>query len=47
VAELALGHVKKAKQFADDGEGSSSMYGILQQEARLDFETDLVKERDA
>lgn len=49
VGEVALRHLKEAKVFAD-GEGrgldSSSMYGILRQNAGLVFETDLVRERD-
>lgn len=51
VAEVALDHLKRAKQHADsDGErmlDSSSMYGIIRQDAGLDFETELVKRRDA
>ncbi|KAM0355177.1 hypothetical protein ACHAPU_001042 [Fusarium lateritium] len=49
VAEVAIKHLKDAKQFSD-AKGrpldSSSMYGILRKEADLPFETDLVKERD-
>ncbi|KAH7192618.1 NAD binding domain of 6-phosphogluconate dehydrogenase-domain-containing protein [Fusarium flagelliforme] len=50
VAEVAIKHLKDAKKFSDNEEralDSSSMYGILRKEAGLDFETDLVKERDA
>ncbi|KAI6758842.1 hypothetical protein HG530_011082 [Fusarium avenaceum] len=49
VAEIAIKHLKDAKQFSDAEErplDSSSMYGILRKEAGLSFETDLVKERD-
>ena len=50
VAEVAIKHLKDAKKFSDE-EGrpldSSSMYGIIRKEAGIDFETDLVKERDA
>ncbi|KAM0194781.1 hypothetical protein ACHAPA_009184 [Fusarium lateritium] len=49
VAEVAIKHLKDAKQFSDVEErplDSSSMYGILRKEAGLPFETDLVKERD-
>lgn len=51
VAEVALDHLKRAKKHADEDGGrpldSSSMYGIIRQDAGLDFETDLVKKRDA
>ncbi|KAM0205805.1 hypothetical protein ACHAQI_008808 [Fusarium lateritium] len=49
VAEVAIKHLKDAKQFSDVEErplDSSSMYGILRKEAGLPFETDLMKERD-
>ncbi|KAM0217417.1 hypothetical protein ACHAQD_007392 [Fusarium lateritium] len=49
VAEVAIKHLKDAKQFSDAEErplDSSSMYGILRKEAGLSFETDLVKQRD-
>lgn len=49
VAEVALGHLKEAGEFAER-EGrlldSSSMYGVLRVRAGLDFETEHVKERD-
>jgi hypothetical protein len=51
VAEVALGHLKRAKKYADEDGGrpldSSSMYGIIRQDAGLDFEIDLIKKRDA
>lgn len=51
VAEVALDHLKRAKKHADEDGGrpldSSSMYGIIRQDAGLDFETDLVKKRDS
>lgn len=49
VAEIAIKHLKDAKQFSDAEErplDSSSMYGILRKEAGLSFETELVKKRD-
>lgn len=49
VAELALNHLQRAQQYGDSCErdlDSSSMYGILRQEAGLSFETELVKKRD-
>lgn len=50
VAEVALDHLQRAKRHADSDGGrpldSSSMYGIIRQDAGLDFETDLVKKRD-
>ncbi|KAI8246955.1 Glyoxylate/succinic semialdehyde reductase 2 [Colletotrichum sp. SAR 10_99] len=49
VAEVALKHLKEAKEFSD-AHGrpldSSSMYGVLRKEAGLSFETDFVKKRD-
>ncbi|KAF4885899.1 Glyoxylate/succinic semialdehyde reductase 2 [Colletotrichum fructicola] len=49
VAEVALKHLKEAKEFSD-AQGrpldSSSMYGVLRKEAGLSFETDFVKKRD-
>jgi len=51
VGEVALGHLKQAKKYADSQGSrpldSSSMYGIIRQNAGLDFETELVKKRDA
>jgi hypothetical protein len=51
VAEVALNHLKRAQEHAKaDGDrplDSTSMYGVIRQDAGLDFETDLVKERDA
>lgn len=49
VAALALRHLQEADQVSrakDRPLDSSSMYGVLRQKAGLDFETDLVKERD-
>lgn len=50
-AEVALDHLKQAKEYADSKGGrdldSSSMYGIIRRDAGLDFESDVVKERDA
>jgi 3-hydroxyisobutyrate dehydrogenase-like beta-hydroxyacid dehydrogenase len=49
VAEVALGHLERAKaysvQHADRLLDSSSMYGIIREDAGLDFETDVVKGR--
>ncbi|KAF3762298.1 hypothetical protein M406DRAFT_352685 [Cryphonectria parasitica EP155] len=49
VGELALAHLQEAKAFSDEkgrAMDSSSMYGVLRRQAGLDFETDLVKQRD-
>ncbi|KAF9872154.1 hypothetical protein CkaCkLH20_10491 [Colletotrichum karsti] len=49
VAELALRHLKEAKDYSDAENrplDSSSMYGVIRREAGLSFETDLVKKRD-
>ncbi|QDS71696.1 hypothetical protein FKW77_008333 [Venturia effusa] len=46
--ELALRHLKQAKLWGDkEGRSldSTSVYGIVREEAGLDFETDLVKEK--
>lgn len=45
VAEVALGHLEEASR-EERPLDSSSMYGVLRRQAGLDFETDLVKERD-
>jgi hypothetical protein len=51
VAEVALENMVRAKGFSDEHGGrpldSSSGYGIIRQDAGLDFESDFVKERDA
>ncbi|KAH9219272.1 NAD binding domain of 6-phosphogluconate dehydrogenase-domain-containing protein [Leptodontidium sp. 2 PMI_412] len=51
IGEVVLGHLKEAKEYSESHGGrsldSSSMYGVIRKEAGLDFETDLVKERDA
>jgi hypothetical protein len=50
LAEVALDHYMRAKKHSDADGGrlldSSSMYGIIRQDAGLDFETELVKKRD-
>lgn len=49
VAEVALGHLREASEFSEREErplDSSSMYGVLRRRAGLEFETELVKERD-
>ncbi|KAJ6044833.1 uncharacterized protein N7446_003027 [Penicillium canescens] len=50
VAEVALEHMLRAKQFSDENGGrpldSSSGYGIIRQDAGLDFENEFVKSRD-
>ncbi|KAE8414954.1 NAD binding domain of 6-phosphogluconate dehydrogenase-domain-containing protein [Aspergillus pseudocaelatus] len=50
VAEVALDHLKRANTYSEQ-EGrpldSSAMYGIIRQDAGLDFENDFVKKRDA
>lgn len=48
--ELAYGNLQEAKMFSDaQGRAldSSSLYGVLRQQAGLEFETQLVKNRDA
>lgn len=49
VGDVVQKHLEQAKEFSD-ARGrpldSSSMYGVLRRQAGLDFETDLVKERD-
>ncbi|KAH7327126.1 hypothetical protein BKA65DRAFT_554689 [Rhexocercosporidium sp. MPI-PUGE-AT-0058] len=51
IGEVVLEHLKEAKKYSDAHGGrpldSSSMFGVIRKEAGLDFETDLVKERDA
>jgi hypothetical protein len=51
VAEVALGNMVRAKEFSDAHGGrpldSSSGYGIIRQDAGLDFENTFVKERDS
>ncbi|EKD21799.1 6-phosphogluconate dehydrogenase family protein [Drepanopeziza brunnea f. sp. 'multigermtubi' MB_m1] len=51
IAEVALGHLKEAREFSKNQGGrpmdSSSMYGVIRRDAGLEFETDLVKKRDA
>ncbi|KAL3421252.1 3-hydroxyisobutyrate dehydrogenase, mitochondrial 1 [Phlyctema vagabunda] len=51
VAEVALNHLREAKKFSESQSDrpldSSSMYGILRQNAGLDFESDIVKGRSA
>jgi 3-hydroxyisobutyrate dehydrogenase-like beta-hydroxyacid dehydrogenase len=50
VAAMALDNLKEADKVAKKkgrALDSSSMYGVLRQKAGLDFESDLVKERDA
>lgn len=50
VANTALAHLKRAKQWSDENGGrkldSSSLYGVVRQDAGLDFTTDFVKKRD-
>lgn len=51
VGEVVVEHMKRAKEYAvtqgDRAMDSSSLYGVVRQDAGLDFETDLVKKRDA
>ncbi|KAI9051988.1 hypothetical protein LZ554_004242 [Drepanopeziza brunnea f. sp. 'monogermtubi'] len=51
IAEVALGHLEEAREFSKKQGGrpmdSSSMYGIIRRDAGLEFETDLVRKRDA
>lgn len=50
VGEVVLGRLMEAKKFSDESGGrildSSSLYGIVRQDAGLEFETRVVKERD-
>lgn len=50
VANAALENLNKAKKWSDENGGrkldSSSLYGVVRQDAGLDFRTDLVKKRD-
>lgn len=49
--EVVLGHLKEAREYAESQGArvmdSSSMYGVIRKDAGLDFETELVKKRDA
>lgn len=50
VGEMVLEHLQEAKAFSDEqcrALDSSSMYGVLRKQAGLEFETALVKDRDA
>ncbi|KAK6814937.1 hypothetical protein RU639_009839 [Aspergillus parasiticus] len=50
VTEIEQDHLKRANTYPEqEGRpfGSSAMYGIIRQDAGLDFENDFVKERDA
>jgi hypothetical protein len=51
VAEVALEHMLRAKEFSDANGGrnldSSSGYGIIRQDAGLPFANEFVKSRDA
>lgn len=49
VAEVALDHLKSAQAFSrkeDRPLDSSSLYGVIRQDAGLSFETELVAKRD-
>ena len=47
VGELTLQHLMKAKELAEERPlDSSAVYGIIRQDAGLDFDTDFVKRRD-
>ncbi|KAL3465964.1 3-hydroxyisobutyrate dehydrogenase [Aspergillus heterothallicus] len=49
VAELVLKNLGEARKYGEDNEralDSSSMFGVLRENAGLDFETDVVRERD-
>lgn len=50
VGELVIDHLEKAKTYSEEHGGraldSSSIYGVVRQEAGLDFLTDQVKTRD-
>ncbi|KUJ23758.1 NAD(P)-binding protein [Mollisia scopiformis] len=50
VGEIALGHLEEAKKYSEGQEQrplySSSLYGIIRQDAGLDFESEFVEARD-
>ncbi|OTB09313.1 hypothetical protein M426DRAFT_315883 [Hypoxylon sp. CI-4A] len=50
VADTALEHLKRAKEYSVQNGGrkldSSSLYGVVRQDAGLDFRTELVRKRD-
>lgn len=49
VAEVAMENLKRAKNYSDANEGraldSSSLYGVIRQDAGLDFRNDVVQAR--
>lgn len=50
IGEVVLGHLREADRYAVEEKrklDSSSLYGVVRRDAGLDFETELVKERDA
>jgi len=48
VAEITLGHLIAAKKIAEARPlDSSAVYGVIRQEAGLDFDTQFIKQRDA
>jgi hypothetical protein len=47
VAEITIDHLLRAQDIAQTRPlDSSAVYGIIRQDAGLDFDTDFVKERD-
>lgn len=49
VGEVVQKHLRAAKEVSDQVDrplDSSSMYGVLRTQAGMEFETDLVKQRD-
>jgi hypothetical protein len=49
VAEVAMEHLKRAKDYSNANNGrsldSSSLYGVIRQDAGLDFRNDIVRAR--
>ncbi|KAF2813555.1 NAD binding domain of 6-phosphogluconate dehydrogenase [Mytilinidion resinicola] len=50
VGEVVIGHLERAKKYSEKNRGramdSSSLYGVVRQDAGLEFETEFVKRRD-
>lgn len=51
VGQLVLNHLREAEQYSkkhnDCALDSSSIYGVVREQAGLDFQTDLIKKRDS
>ncbi|KAF2496429.1 hypothetical protein BU16DRAFT_526907 [Lophium mytilinum] len=50
VGEVVIGHLERAKKFSEEKGNraldSSSLYGVVRQDAEMEFETEFVKRRD-